>query len=203
MKAVSKILAILPLLVVLLSVCSSCTTKKGKDADAQGSLPDEKTYENEFFSIKFPYKWDYEEEVNDAYDTIPTMSKGVRVTLYSTNPYAAWHTVMVQKSAMYQCFDTPEEWRDASIALKQADDQYIAVIDEFVQDSLKFGKYPAAMAGFGVVTESGDTVIQKQMVVMVGKELYYLNNSFDWKDDGTLEQIGDSILATVRFKHGE
>jgi hypothetical protein len=41
------------------------------------------------------------------------------------------------------------------------------------------------------------------MVVMVGKELYYLNNSFDWKDDGTLEQLGDSILATVRFKHGE
>jgi hypothetical protein len=203
MKTVSKIMAILPLLVVLLSVCCSCTTNKGKDADAQGSLPEEKTYENEFFSIEFPYNWDYEEEVNDAYDTIPAMSKGVRVTLYSTNPYAAWHTVMVQKSAMSQCFDTPEEWRDASIALKQADEQYIGVIDELVQDSLKFGKYPAAMAGFGVVTETGDTIIQKQMVVMVDKELYYLNNSFDCNDDGTLEQIGDSILATVRFKHGE
>lgn len=44
-----SIIAILPLLVILLSVCSSCTTKKGKDADAQGSLPDEKTYENDFF----------------------------------------------------------------------------------------------------------------------------------------------------------
>ncbi len=37
------------------------------------------------------------------------------------------------------------------------------------------------------------------MVVMVDKDLYYLNNTFNWYDDGHLEQLGDSILSTVRF----
>ncbi len=66
-------------------------------------------------------------------------------------------------------------------------------------DSLCFGSYPAAMAGFVVALESGDTLIHKQMVVMVDKDLYYLNNTFNWYDDGHLEQLGDSILSTVRF----
>jgi hypothetical protein len=201
MKTESRILAILPLLVVLLSICCSCTKKKEKDADVQGSLPVEKTYENEFFSIEFPYKWDYEEEVNNMCDTISAMSKGINVTIYHQNPQVPWPLIRVQKSAMFECFSKPEEWRDLSIQLKQFDDRYIGTVDSYMLDSLQFGPSPAAMAGFIVVTEQGDTVIQKQLVVMVEKEVYYLNNTFDWKDDGTFERIGDAILETVRFKH--
>ena len=49
-------------------------------------------------------------------------------------------------------------------------------------DSIQFGPCPAAMAGFVAVTEDGDTLINKQMVVMDGNDLYYLNNSYDWND---------------------
>lgn len=59
--------------------------------------------------------------------------------------------------------------------------------------------YPAAMAGFVVALESGDTLIHKQMVVRLDKDLYYLNNTFDWHDDGSLELLGDSIISTIRF----
>jgi hypothetical protein len=41
------------------------------------------------------------------------------------------------------------------------------------------------MAGFVAVMESGDTAIHKQLVVLVGEELYYLNNTYNWNDDGS------------------
>lgn len=157
-------------------------------------------YTNEFFSMKYPAHWEYEEEVNNVNDTIPGMSKGIRATFYNPNPYAAWHTVMVQKSVMPELFDNPEQWRDASVQIKQLNDQYIGIVDRYMVDSLTFGSYPAAMAGFVVVPESGDTLIHKQIVVLVNKDLYYLNNTFDWHDNGKLEQLGDSILSTVQFK---
>jgi hypothetical protein len=65
-------------------------------------------------------------------------------------------------------------------------------------DSLWFDPSPFAMVGFIIATERGDTIIQKQLV---DKEVYYLNNIFDWKDGSTFERIGDAILETVEFKH--
>lgn len=70
-------------------------------------------------------------------------------------------------------------------------------------DSLYFGPYPAALAGFVVVPQPGDTIIQKQLVVLKGDEVYYLNNNFDWRDDGTLEKLGDSILCSIRFLNSQ
>lgn len=176
----------------------ACSPSKKTEGNIQHNTEMIK-YNNEFFSLMYPSNWEFEEEVNNMNDTIPAMSKGIRSTFYSNNPYSLWHTVMVQKSAMFECFKTPEEWRDASIQFKQFDDQYIGTVDSYMLDSLKFGPYPAAMAGFVVALESGDTLIHKQMVVMVDKDLYYLNNTFDWHDDGSLELLGDSILSTVRF----
>lgn len=132
-------------------------------------------------------------------DTVPAMSKGIRVTLFNNDPNTPWHTVIIQKSAMFECFKTPEEWRDASVQFKQFDDQYIGTVDSYMLDSLNFGPYPAAMAGFVVTTDEGDTLIHKQMIIMDGKDLYYLNNTFDWNDDGTLEKKGDSILSSFRI----
>ena len=132
-------------------------------------------------------------------DTIPAMSKGIRVTLFNNNPNTPWHTVMVQKSAMFECFKTPEEWRDASVQSKRFDDQYIVTVDSYMLDSLNFGPYSATMAGFVVATDDGDTLIHKKMIIMDGKDFYYLNNTFDWNDDGTLEKKGDSILSSFRI----
>ena len=171
----------------------SCKNNKSENISQENRV-----YQNEFFSLAYPYNWDYDEEINDMYDTIPTMSKGIRVTLFNNNSNTPWHTVMVQKSAMFECFKTPEEWRDASVLLKQFDDQYIGIVDSYMLDSLNFGPYTAAMAGFVVATEEGDTLIHKQMVIMDGKDIYYLNNTFDWNDDGTLEKKGDSILTSFR-----
>ncbi len=177
----------------------ACSPSKKTEEENKRPNSEMIKYNNEFFSLMYPSNWEFDEEVNNMNDTIPAMSKGIRSTFYSNNPYSPWHTVMVQKSAMFECFKTPEEWRDASIQFKQFDNQYIGTVDSYMLDSLKFGPYPAAMAGFVVALESGDTLIHKQMVIMVDKDLYYLNNTFDWHDDGSLELLGDSILSTIRF----
>jgi hypothetical protein len=56
------------------------------------------------------------------------------------------------------------------------------------------------MAGFVAVMESGDTVIHKQLVVLVGEELYYLNNTYNWNDDDSGQAQGDIILETIKRK---
>lgn len=170
-----------------------------KNSKSERISQENKIYQNEFFSLEYPFNWEYDEEINDMCDTVPAMSKGIRVTLFNNDPNTPWHTVMIQKSAMFECFKTPEEWRDASVLFKQFDDQYIGTVDSYMLGSLNFGPYPAAMAGFVVATDEGDTLIHKQMIIMDGKDFYYLNNAFDWNDDGTLEKKGDSILSSFRI----
>lgn len=202
MKSVSRLMAIFLLLGLWVTASSSCGKNSKVEISAQGSTQLGKTYENEFFSIEYPADWAYEEEINNMCDTVPAMSKGINVVVYNQNRQSRWPIVRVQKSSMFDCFNTPEEWRDLSTELKQFDDNYIGTVDEYMLDSLQFGNLPAAMAGFAFLADDGDAVVvQKQLVVMVGKEVYYLNNIFDMNDDGTMESAGDAILKTVRFKH--
>ncbi len=175
----------------------SCTTKiNSRHIPPQVK---ENEYKNEFFSVTYPSNWVYDVEVNDMSDSIPAMRNGIRVYLTSSNPNDPWQVVVVQKSAMFDVFKTPEEWRDASIQFKQFDKSYIGTVESYMLDSLSFGQWPAAMAGFVAVNETGDTIIHKQMVVMVGMQVYYLNNSFPWHTDSSIELRGDRILESVRF----
>lgn len=183
--------------VVLGTILCACTSKVITGNHPLIDAIETKEYHNEFFSLKYPSDWVYDEEIN----SIPGMSKGFRCTFYSRDSYYPWHIVMIQKSAMSGLYKTPEEWRDASVQFKQFDTQYIGTVDYLMQDSLRVGIHPAAMAGFIVALESGDTVIHQQTVVKVDKDIYFLNNSFDWHDDGSLKLLGDAILSSIRFKN--
>ena len=185
-------------LILSIIIFTSCNNK----SHSQAKEPEElsfNNYSNEYFSIEYPVDWEYEEEINSDYDTIPGMSTGIRTTFYPKDLNAPFQTICVQKSSMFHVFSTPEEWRDLSVEMKNFNDEYIGTVESMMLDSIKFGPYPAAMAGF-VVELGGDTIIHKQMVVVVDEDVYYLNNSFDWNDKGTLQKFGDAILATVRFK---
>ena len=86
------------LLVLLIGIVLSACNTKEKRSERKTNEP--KVYSNEFFSLEYPSDWDYEEEINDMADTIPAMSKGIRATFYKNNPYAPFHTVMVQKKIL-------------------------------------------------------------------------------------------------------
>lgn len=191
-----KNLLIFVLGAVLLCAC----TQSNKSADKLPTVPKMQKYENEYFSIRYPSNWECQEDVNNMCDTLPAFSKGLLATFWNPDPSLPYLVVSVQKSAMFHVFKTPEEWRDLSVQLKQFSKEYIATIDAYMLDSLDFEPYPAAMAGFIVKPEDGDTLVHVQIVVMVDSDVYYLNNTFDYHSDGKLEEFGDVILSSIEFK---
>ncbi len=202
MKQIHFFLIVMVVLGLTITKCSSSSSHSGET--------DWETYSNEFFSIDFPSDWEFKEEINEIPDSIPfiegAISKGIRVSLYNNDPKSKGEGVIVQKSSfgedMISRFDDPEFWLMTSIMSKENDDSYLGIVEDMVSDSLSFEGYPAARVGFVVEVEEGDTIIMKQTIVIVdGKELYYLNNQFIGGDDSE-ESLGDSILETIRFKNG-
>ncbi len=191
--------ALFPIVAMMCVACSS-TTKKVEQVEKTSN--EMLTYENDFFTLDYPSTMVYEEDIEDNSGATPSVAKGIRVSLYDLSLDVPF-VVSVQKSAFVDMFDTPEEGRDFSVALKQFDENedVLETVDSLMRDSLTFGKYPAAMAGF-LCTENGDTLLHKQLIVMANGELYYLNSTFDVHDDGTLQNIGDKILRSVKFKSG-
>lgn len=187
---------IIPFIIIVTLLCLSCG---GSGKNVSPSRTELKRYANEYFAIDYPSDWITSVHINNMCDTIPDASIGIELTLSPRTLHNSYHALRVQKSAMFYVFDTPEQWRDLSIEFKQNDNKYLGYIEPFIQDSLNFNGYPAAMTGFVKLSEYGDTIVQKQLVVMVDSTIYYLDNVFDWNDDGSLEDLGDSILSTTKF----
>ncbi len=185
--------------IALLVLSCSNNKHKVKTTGTKNTEATTKKYENEYFSVSYPNDWICDVEEIDMTDSIPFMRKGIRATLCNSNPYAPWHLVMIQKSAMFDAMQTPEEWRDLSVQLKQFEDDYIGIAEAYMIDSISFGNYPAAMAGLVAFNEYGDTIIHKQLVVMIEKQVYYLNNSFPLRNSDEIQKKGDRILSSVRF----
>ncbi len=197
-----QVISTMLLLCVAVAGCSSNQAQAGDDGW--------QTYSNEFFSIEYPPDWHiWQEDVQEVPDSIPDddrlFSRGIRLGLSRDLASSSYECVIVQKSFvgefMFEELPDPENWRDMSIFSKQFDDSYIDIVEDYFQDSISFGSFPAAMVGYVVAPEEGDTIIHKQIIVIVDKkELYYLNNQF-LPGDEEEERLGDSILATIRFKN--
>ncbi len=205
----TRIMKRLQMISVVLLICAAvagCSSNQAKGGDDEWQ-----TYSNEFFSIDYPPNWHiWQEDVQEVPDSIPDddrlFSQGIRLGLSSDLASSSYECVIVQKSTMGELMlenvsVAPEDWRDFSIFNSQFDDSCIDIVDDYYQDSITFGSFPAAMVGYVVAPEEGETFIQKQTVVVVDKKvLYYLNNQF-LPGDEEEELMGDSILATIRFKN--
>lgn len=193
------------LVAVILLICLINTSCKSEYNSPIRNSEENMVYENEFFSLEYPRGWIYEEEIRNF--SIPERTKSIHVTFNNVELDRLWQEIVVVKSSRYESnvktnrktFKTPEEVRDFSVQMLSCADDYIGTINDYMLDSLRFDSYPAAMAGFASRNEAGDTIIHKQMIIMVGKDFYYLNHFFDWRDDGTLEKKGDSVLSTFRI----
>ena len=107
--------------------------------------------------------------------------------------------VFIVKSGMGDFFDNPETWRDLSIELKNAGNDYYEV--EAVEDSIVFAGEPAAFVMFKTVPEGfRDTIIQVQLVVLrENKDLFYINNQFFLNDTTDFDSCLD-IISSIAFK---
>ncbi len=200
-------LQVIPTLLLLCIAVAGCSSNQAKAGDNDDEWH---TYSNEFFSIEYPPDWHiWQEDVQEVPDTLPDddrlFSQGFRLGLSRDMASSSYECIVVQKSAMgefmFEELPAPENWRDFSIFNSQFDESCIDLVEDYYQDSISFGSFPAAMVGLVIAPEEGETFIQKQTVVIVdNKVLYYLNNQF-LPGDEEEEHVGDSILATIRFKN--
>lgn len=182
---------------ICLLLLAACASKQpNKPADKNKWLK----YENAYFTVEYPSYMRIDESVNDDYDTLPMMSPGIDVHIFDPGALSATTEVFIRKSVMPDFLDSPEEWRDYTCQLKQLDPQYLGVIPELYLDTLDVDGHPAAMVGFLVSPEPGDTFIQQQCIVTVDGSLYYINNQYPVRGGQRYRDINDSIISSIRFK---
>lgn len=67
-------------------------------------------------------------------------------------------------------------------------------------DSISFAGYPALEIEFAYKGESGDTLVQHQIIVQKPDySLYYLNNKYNYSNSESYE-LGERILSSFKFK---
>lgn len=180
--------------------CGNNTTKKSINGidNATSFVTDSfKHYENDYFRFDYPYNMTYEEEVNNISDSIEGLKEGISITLYTIDSPIHFRFV---KSAMFNVFDSPEQWRDLSIQLKErADSSYIGLYG--LQDSLYFNDSPAASVTFAIKGEHGDTLVQYQLVVLrENKDLFYLNYIAPTDLFNPAHEVADTVFNSFQFK---
>ena len=181
--------------------CGGKGTTKNRDKDLNrpsAFMTDSfKHFENEAIAFDYPSNMFVEEEVNNMSDTVEGLKKGFDVSVYRMDMPVRFRFV---KSAMFDVFTTPEEWRDLSIQLKEtSDENYIGDIE--TQDSLLFCGSPAASVTFAFKGEQGDTLVQHQLAVLrKNNDLFYLNSIAPNYLYDEVQALADTVFHSFKFK---
>lgn len=189
----------LPILLVAIICLVACSNKQTSN-NSQNPV-EWKHYSCAWFDFDYPSYLQTDEVRNEISDTIPGFKAGGEVTLYGDYiPYR----IRLVKSAMFDVFETPEEWRDLSMQSKKyynTDDDmsYVGVYD--TEDSLTFHGNPAASVCFAAL-ENGDTLVHYQLVVLKKstKDLYYLNYMAPVSEFDNHKETADSVFNTIKLK---
>lgn len=155
-------------------------------------------YENKWLTFNYPKNWKMHEEINPFNDTIPITKEGM--SIYVGQILTTFvPAVYIVKSCMPATFDTPEQWRDLSIALKSIGDENYQILS--VVDSVDFNGNPAALAIFQYNSpETNDTIIQVQYCVLrTNNDVFYINKQFHPNDSLNMNLCQD-IIESIQFK---
>lgn len=188
------------LVLIISTLCFVACTNKPADHVQQSSL-EWSHYSCAWFDFDYPPYFQVEEVRNAISDTIPAAKDGGEVILYDEIcPFR----LRFVKSAMFDVFDTPEEWRDLSIQLKEYDNQddYLIYLGVYAtEDSLNFQGHPAASVYYAALADS-DTLVQYQLVIMnqSTKDLYYLNYLAPYSLFDDYRDTADSIMNTIKLR---
>lgn len=175
--------------------------RSNQQANKESKSIEWKHYSCAWFDFDYPSYLQTDEVRNTISDTIPAAKDGGEVTIYSDYiPYG----LRFVKSAMFDVFDTPEQWRDLSMKLKEYDNpndnmSYLGVYK--TEDSLDFKGNPAASVYYAAL-ENGDTLVHYQLVVLkqTSKDLYYLNYMAPVNKFYDYWDTADSIFNTIELK---
>ena len=177
-----------------------CSSKPSKKAPSNEPAKWDH-YTGPWFEFDYPSFMQIAEERNEISDTIPGLKEGGDVYVYGDYlPYR----FRLTKSAMFEVFDNPEQWRDLSIESKfgrysSESESYLGVYE--TQDSLSFNGHPAASVTYAVLADN-DTIVHHQLVVLAkpSMELYYLNFLAPLDDYGNHDALVDSVFNSIVLK---
>ena len=210
-----KQLLYISLSIILLALIACSNNKKSETTpkEDEGIVLDQ-IAQNDYFRIQYPSFY-------EVYDQID-------YPIFSTDELAAWckaHPDSVPTNDMNEFylgpkFDNPDmmnpeiyivlsrtkmqlpirSFAEFSISTKSMVEQDMKFVGYTDIDSLTFAGYPALSYGLFYEAESGDTIVQQQIIVQrEDYSLFYINNKFNKKNSAAWE-LGAQMLETFEFE---
>lgn len=167
--------------------CSRPTTGNVGENDAAPM-----TYENELFSIDVPGGWECDDSNWNGLESVNNY-----VEIFDPDGSVVWfHIVKTFLPYIWEGLDLAKAMSKEGRALSEDNVEFIQEID-----SVEVGGYPACILYFANYVDN-DTIIQKQFVTCMEDShiLIYFNENFDVKDWEAAQELGDSIIGTIKLK---
>lgn len=169
-------------------------------------------YQNEYFSINYPVGYEVvanfgcrsanmEELKNMDADSIAAMPMN-ELNIVPKTESVEWRLPEVYVVLSRHKLDFPiRMFMDLSIYTKnQPNADKMPLIGHSNVDSISFAGYPALEIEFAYKGESGDTLVQHQIIVQKPDySLYYINNKYNYSHPEFYE-LGEKILSSFKFK---
>lgn len=169
-------------------------------------------YQNEYLIIDYPLGYivdanfnctpaDMEELAKMDADSIAAMPMN-ELNIIPTTENAEWRLPEVYIVLSRHKLDFPiRMFMDLSIYAKtQPNADNLPLIGYSDVDSISFAGFPALEIEFAYKGESGDTLVQHQIIVQKPDySLYYLNNKYNRSYPESFEE-GEKILSSFKFK---
>lgn len=207
-----KVIALLVLSMIILPFVFAKGIQSGISTKSYNASSLNKLYQNEYFLIAYPSGYEaeanfgcrpagMEELKNMDADSIASMPMNELNIFPKTANAEWWHPEVYIVLSRHKLEFPIRMFMDLSIYAKTqpgADD--MPLIGYSNVDSISFAGYPALEIEFAYKGDSGDTLVQHQIIVQKPDySLYYLNNKYNRSHPDSYE-LGEKILSTFKFK---
>lgn len=207
-----KITLLLLLGSIILSIACANGKQSGISTKSSQFVGLTNQYQNEYFTINYPNGYKIDANFNckpanmdelakmDA-DSIAAMPMN-ELNIIPTTENAEWRLPEVYIVLSRYKLDFPiRMFMDLSIYAKtQPNADNLPLIGYSDVDSISFDGFPALEIEFAYKGESGDTLVQHQIIVQKPDySLYYLNNKYNRSYPGSFEE-GEKLLSSFKFK---
>lgn len=190
--------------IMISCILSSCNSKRGKNVLSEDKW---RTFENEYFSIKYPRDYTIDGDFEVGADNLQSYTTDT-TTVAATNEIdilpcsptkdKPWlHIVLSRMKIQLPLSDFMQN----SIAFKGMGDEEVYLVSDI--DSTSFAGFPALSATFAYPQGFGDTLVQRQTIVQLPDyKLYYININFDKGILHNSQKLAPvfKMLETMRFK---
>jgi hypothetical protein len=195
----------LAIIIVASAILFSCQAKKGNKINQPKDSW--KTFENEYFSIKYPSDYVVVGEFPVGADNLQTASSDTtlatatnEIDIMPCNPTKdkPWLHIVLSR---YKIQLSLRDFMQASMAFKGMGKEEVYTFSDV--DSTSLAGLPALAVTFGYPQESGDTIVQRQTIVQLPDyKLYYINLNCSSGIVNNSDKLAPvfKMLETMKFK---